>query len=61
MFRFRCEWADGHDAMTLTGFDLGHMTFAGEKGICSSRGKKPDQAMMLVIAIKELLDAWSGS
>ncbi|MBN1205868.1 MAG: hypothetical protein JXB05_13200 [Myxococcaceae bacterium] len=55
MFRFQCEWADGHTASTRSGFDLGHMTIAGEKGICTSRGKKPDQAMMLAIAITDLL------
>jgi hypothetical protein len=38
-----------------SGFDLGHMTFSGEKGTCTSRGKSPDQAMMLAIAITDLL------
>jgi hypothetical protein len=56
MFQFKCEWADGPRTSTRSGFDLGHMTFVSEKGICSSRGRTPDQAMMLAIAIVELLD-----
>jgi hypothetical protein len=56
MFQFQCEWADGPRAATRSGFDLGHMTFASEKGSCTSRGRMPDQAMMLAIAIVELLD-----
>lgn len=54
MFLFQCEWLD-EQTSERSGFDLGHMTFTGDKGVCTSRGKKPDQAMMLVIAIKELL------
>jgi hypothetical protein len=32
------------------------MSFAGEEGLCTSRGKVPDQAMMICLAIVELLD-----
>jgi hypothetical protein len=56
MFHFQCEWAQGQKTSARSGFELGHMTFAGQKGICSSRGRMPDQAMMLGIAIVELLD-----
>ena len=53
MVAFQCEWID--EQTERSGFDLGHMTFAGEQGTCTSRGKTPDQAMMLAVAIKELL------
>src|SRR5690349_18925244 len=55
MVAFQCEWIDEQMTSERSGFDLGHMTFAGGKGTCTSRGKTPDQAMMLAIAIKELL------
>ncbi|MBU8899715.1 hypothetical protein KRR26_29300 [Corallococcus sp. M34] len=32
------------------------MAFAGETGVCTSRGRSPDQAMMVCVAIVELLD-----
>ena len=56
MFRFQCEWVDGRTNSARSGYELGHMSFAGEEGICTSRGKVPDQAMMICIAIVELLD-----
>lgn len=55
MVVFQCEWLDEQMLSGHSGFDLGHMTFSGEKGICTSRGKSPDQAMMLAIAITDLL------
>lgn len=55
MVAFQCEWVDEQMSSERSGFDLGHMTFTGEKGTCTSRGKTPDQAMMLAVAIKELL------
>jgi hypothetical protein len=55
MVVLRCEWLDEQMISERSGFDLGHMTFSGEKGICTSRGKSPDQAMMLAIAITDLL------
>ena len=56
MFRFQCEWADGQTTSARSGYELGHMSFAGEEGICTSRGKVPDQAMMICLATVELLD-----
>jgi hypothetical protein len=56
MFHFQCEWVEGQETPVRSGFELGHMTFAGQQGICSSRGRTPDQAMMLGVAIVELLD-----
>ena len=56
MFRFQCEWVDGRATSARSGYELGHMSFAGEEGICTSRGKVPDQAMMIGLAIVELLD-----
>ncbi len=55
MVSFQCEWLNEPVASERSGFDLGHMTFIGEQGVCTSRGKNPDQTMMLAIAIKELL------
>jgi hypothetical protein len=55
MFSFRCEWLDERTTLERSGFDLGHMTFTGEQGSCTSHGKSPAQAMMLAIALKELL------
>jgi hypothetical protein len=55
MVSFQCEWLNDPVTLERSGFDLGHMTFTGEKGTCTSRGKSPDQVMMLAIAIKELL------
>jgi hypothetical protein len=55
VFSLECEWLDEQVSLERSGFDLGHMTFTGEKGVCTSRGKSPDQAMMLAIALKELL------
>src|SRR4051812_47318028 len=56
MFRFQCEWGNGPTTSARSGYELGHMSFAGEEGICTSRGKVPDQSMMVCIAIVELLD-----
>ena len=56
MLQFQCEWADGRTASARSGYELGHMSFAGEEGICTSRGRVPDQAMMICLAIVELLD-----
>lgn len=56
MFRFQCEWVDGRTTSARSGHELGHMSFAGEEGICTSRGKGPDQAMMICLALVELLD-----
>lgn len=55
VFLLKCEWLDEQVTSERSGFDLGHMTFTGEKGACTSRGKSPDQAIMLAIAIKDLL------
>lgn len=54
MFLFTCEWLDEQTNEGRSGFDLGHMTLESDKGICTSRGKSPDQAMMLAIAISDL-------
>lgn len=56
MFRFQCEWADGGTPSVRSGYGLGHMSFAGKEGICTSRDKVPEQAMMICLAIVELLD-----
>ncbi|NPC75617.1 MULTISPECIES: hypothetical protein [Corallococcus] len=55
MFRLECEWLDAHDP-DRTGFDLGHMTFTSDAGTCTSKGRFPDQAMMLAISFVGLLD-----
>lgn len=40
----------------LNGLNMGHMTFSGNKGSASSKMKTPSQAMMILIAISDLLD-----
>ncbi|MFD8497652.1 hypothetical protein [Amycolatopsis sp. NPDC059657] len=39
-----------------SGFDLGDMEIAGNVRVVSSRGRTPDQGMMIFIALVELLD-----
>jgi hypothetical protein len=55
MISLTCEWLDEQVELGRSGFDLGHMTFSGEKGICTSKGRSPDQAMMIAVSVKELL------
>ncbi|RKG90326.1 hypothetical protein D7W82_04440 [Corallococcus sp. CA049B] len=54
MFRLECEWSDAR-APDRSGFDLGHMTLTSDAGTCTSKGRSPDQGMMLVIAFADLL------
>jgi hypothetical protein len=49
------EWPDVEPGEERTGYDLGHMTFLGDKGVCTSRGRSPDQAMMLTFSASILL------
>ncbi len=39
-----------------SGFDLGHMAVTGNLGSYSSRGRTPDQAMMIHVSVSLLLD-----
>lgn len=39
-----------------SGFDLGHMEVTGALGSYSSRGRTPDQAMMIHVSVSLLLD-----
>ncbi|SDX73223.1 hypothetical protein SAMN05421504_103644 [Amycolatopsis xylanica] len=39
-----------------SGFDLGDMEIVGNVGSVSSRGRAPDQGMMIFVALVELLD-----
>jgi hypothetical protein len=55
MLELRCEWLDVWPGEKRHGYDLGHMAFVGDKGICTSRGRNPDQAMMLTLSAGELL------
>ena len=55
MFQLECEWVTPGSS-SRSGFDLGHMTFTSGEGTCSSRGRTPDQAMMVILSIVELLD-----
>ncbi|MBZ4374164.1 hypothetical protein [Corallococcus sp. AS-1-6] len=55
MFRLECEWLDAQDP-GRSGFDLGHMTFTSDAGTCTSKGRSPDQAMMLAVSFVGLLD-----
>jgi len=53
MVRLQLEWAEPLDPVP-SGYDLGHMTFIGDRGSCTSKDKTPDQAMMLVISFPVL-------
>jgi hypothetical protein len=44
---------------TPKGFELGHITVIGESGEATSASRTPDQSMMLVLSIVELLDGIS--
>ncbi|NVJ00071.1 hypothetical protein HV824_18335 [Myxococcus sp. AM009] len=55
MFRLECEWHDAQ-ATDRSGFDLGHMTFTSNTGTCTSKGRSPDQSMMLAISFVGLLE-----
>lgn len=54
MLEIKFEFEDSDDE--LTGLNMGHMTFSGDKGSANSKMKKPSQAMMVLISISELLD-----
>ena len=54
MVRLQFEWVEPLE-LVPSGYDLGHMTFVGDKGSCTSKGKTPDQAMMLILSFSDLL------
>ena len=54
---FRFELVDASER--VHGLDLGHITIAAPTGEISSKGRKPDQAMMLFLSISNLLDGVS--
>lgn len=47
---------DENEAPPPSGFDLGHMDVRGNAGAASSRGRTPDQAMMIYLSLTLLLD-----
>jgi len=55
MIRLFCEWDEPLPGPGPTGLDLGHMTFIGDKGSCTSKNKIPSQSMMLFISFAQLL------
>jgi hypothetical protein len=55
VLELRCEWLDLGPGEKRSTYDLGHMTFSGDRGVCTSRGRNPDQAMMLAMSAGELL------
>lgn len=55
MFRLDCDWIDASDP-DRSGFDLGHLTFTSDEGTCTSKGRTPDQAMMVILSLVGLLD-----
>ncbi len=54
MLEIKIEFEDPNEE--LTGLNMGHMTFNGDKGSATSKMKNPSQAMMILIAISDLLD-----
>jgi hypothetical protein len=55
MFSFRCEWCGEPMGEDRSGLELGHMTFAGPRGECTSR-TSPRLAMMMGPSVVTLLD-----
>ena len=55
MFSFRCEWLGEPIEEERSGLELGHMTFAGPRGECTSR-TSPRLAMMMGPSVVTLLD-----
>ena len=54
LFSFRCEWIGDPEAQMRSGLELGHMTFTGSRGECTSSGS-PRQAMMMGPSLDTLL------
>ena len=54
MLEIKFEFEDPNNE--LTGLNMGHMTFNGDKGSVSSAMSVPSQAMIILIAISDLLD-----
>jgi hypothetical protein len=52
MLNFKLELLNDE---SVDSFSLGHITIAGRSGAITSKGKVPDQAMMIFISITELL------
>jgi hypothetical protein len=57
VINFKFEIITSYD---MTGFSLGHVSLSGELGMCSSKGHEPPQAMMIFVAICDLLDGVRG-
>jgi hypothetical protein len=56
MLRFTFEIIDGDNAGEISGFVRGHMGIAGPGGEVTSKGKRPDQSMMVFPSVVVLLD-----
>jgi hypothetical protein len=56
MLTFTLEINDGRNTQEVSGFVWGHMTIAGPGGEVTSKGKQPDQSLMIFPSIVELLD-----
>jgi hypothetical protein len=55
MLRIEME-VDYENKSEINEFSLGHMTLIGTYGTCTSKGKTPEQSMMIFISITLLLD-----
>lgn len=56
MLTFTFDIIDNYSQSKLGGLVRGHMTIDGKEGAVTSRGKEPDQSMMIFLSIVELLD-----
>lgn len=56
MLSLELELASSEPQNAISGFVLGHMTISNLHRLITSKGKQPDQAMMIFPSIVELLD-----
>jgi len=56
MLRFELEITPCDSEHDIDSFSPGHITIMGRKGSSTSKGKQPDQAIMIFLSIVELLD-----
>ncbi|WP_434379783.1 hypothetical protein [Melittangium boletus] len=59
MFSFQCEWVGALEGQERSGLELGHMTFSGPGGACTTRGESR-RAMMMGPSLAALLGAVEG-
>lgn len=56
MLRFELEITPCGSEHKINGLNRGDMTISGSQGLATSKGKQPNQSMMIFLSIVELLD-----